>query len=44
MNTEELKKLILDLICTSKVESGFVFGRPSYKEAATIYTELNRRH
>ncbi len=41
MNTEELKKLILDLICTSRVESGFVFGRPSYEEAATIYTELN---
>lgn len=41
MDTEELKKLILDLICTSRVESGFVFGRPSYEEAATIYTELN---
>ena len=41
MNTEEFKKLILNLICTSKVESRFVFGRPSYEEAATIYTELN---
>lgn len=41
MNKETQKKLILDLICSGKVESGFVNGRPSYKEAAIIYAELD---
>ncbi|MDZ7720336.1 MAG: hypothetical protein U5K72_16085 [Balneolaceae bacterium] len=41
MDKDYLKKLILDLICSSKVESGFVNGRPSYKEAAIIYVELD---
>lgn len=41
MDKNDLKKLVLDLICSSKVESGFVCGRPSYKEAAMIYAELD---
>lgn len=41
MDKDYLKKLILDLICSSKVESSFVNGRPSNKEAATIYVELD---
>lgn len=41
MDQETQKKLVLDLICSGKVESGFELIRPSYKEAATIYVELD---
>lgn len=41
MDKNDQKKLVLDLIFSSKVESGFVNGRPSYKEAAIIFAELD---
>lgn len=41
MDKETQKKLVLDLIYSSKIESGFVNGRPSFKKAAMIYAELD---
>ena len=39
MENEKLEKLILDLICTSKLESNFDGKRPSLNQAAIIYAE-----